>query len=210
MLRIIARTAGLALVLAAPLSAQTTITPFGGRIFPLRSMIIDTSGGSGSYFRMQTHSIYGLQASRTVATRVAVELSVGVGSGAMEIVAGGTPLTLGSTVYFADLHGRVKIAGTDAAQLGLVAGAGWTQYSMGLFEAAHALSDSIKFKGTVTGVVGLGFRGKVSDRFAVTADLTDRIHSQGLDAPGITGSGDIEKTQHDIAFALGLSFPLGK
>ena len=207
MLGTIVRSAGLALVLAARVSAQTTLTPFGGRIFPQRSMIIDTAGGG--YFRMLQQTVYGLQVSRTVAPGIAVELVGGIGSGTMEVVEGATELALGTSIYFADLRGRLKIVGTDAAQLSVVGGAGWTQYSMGLFEAAHATTDSTKLKGTVTGIVGLAFRGKVSERFALTADLTDRLHAQPITGANF-GSNPIHQSQNDLAFNLGLSFPLDK
>ncbi|MGH7532772.1 MAG: hypothetical protein ACREL4_05725 [Gemmatimonadales bacterium] len=193
----------------APLSAQVSITPFGGRIFPLRSMIIDTSGGSAAYFRMGAHSMYGLQVSHPVAAGVAVEVVAGVGSGTMELLSGGSPLTLASTVYFADLRGRLKLIGTEASQLSLIAGGGWTQYSMGVFDAAHQLNDSTTLKGAFTGIIGLGFQGKVSERFSLTADLTDRIHSEPLETPFSPASAS-KPTQHDLAFALGASFPLGR
>lgn len=207
MRRLLAPITAVALLAAAPLAAQTTITAFGGRLYPQRSMVIDTSGGG--YFRMQEHTVYGLQASRTVAPGVAVELVGGVGSGTMEVVEGSTILQLGSDIYFADLRARLKVVGTDAAQLGVVAGAGWTQYSMGLFEAAHATTDSTKLKGTVTGIVGLAFRAKVSERLALTADLTDRFHAQPISGANL-GSGVIKQAQQDLAFNVGVSFPLGK
>ena len=207
MLRTIARSIVLTSLLVAPLSAQTTITAFGGRIYPQRSMVIDTAGGG--YFRMQQHTVYGLQASRTVAPGVAVELVGGVGSGTMEVVEGSTILELGSDIYFADLRARVKVVGTDATQLGVVAGAGWTQYSMGLFEAAHAMTDSTKFKGTVTGIAGLAFRARMSERLTLTADLTGRFHAQPITGANLSSS-VIKQSQRDLAFNLGVSFPLGK
>jgi hypothetical protein len=190
---------------ATSLSAQTTITPFVGATLPMRSMLVDTSGSG--YFRMQAQTIYGVAISKSMSPRFGLALAAGAGTGELEAVSGGNPLVLRSSLWFADLRARLRVMGNDDADLGAVFGAGWTQYSMGLFDAAHVGDPNTELKGTFTAIVGLGTRAKLGSHLTLAVSALDRIHKQGIDAPGL-GSFE-ERTQHDMTFAAGLAFPLG-
>ena len=125
------------LVVSIPLSAQQlSITPFVGTMVPLKTMVIDTAGGT--YFRVTPHTIYGLRLSRQMSSALTVQLEGGIGRGEFEAIAGSTPIQLASSVYFADLRVRFRVAGSDATNVGIIGGAGWTQFSNGLFDTAHA------------------------------------------------------------------------
>jgi hypothetical protein len=198
-----------ALVLGAvsSLSAQTTVTPFVGSMIPLQSLLLDTAGASG--FRMQVHTIYGVRITKPMSPSLGVEFAFGAGSGTLEAVSAEV-FELQTAVYFADLRARFRVAGDDNTQVGAILGAGWTQYSSGLFDAAHEGDDETSFKGTVTGIFGLGMTAKLSDRITLSVDATDRIHEQGIDAPGLSTGQFADKLQHDLTFSAGLSFPLGR
>lgn len=193
---------------AAPLSAQKlSITPFIGEMVPLKTTVIDTSGGSATYFRFNAHTLYGLRLAKELTPTVALQLQGGAGKGDMEIISGGTPLSLATSLWFADVRARVRIVGPDRANLGVLVGAGWTQFKMGLFDAAHILDSGNDLKGKVTGIVGLGLRAHLTGDASFTADLTDRFHSQPIEGVGLTNA--IKPTQHDMTMAFGLNFPLG-
>jgi len=188
------------------LLAQTTVTPFVGTMLPMTSLLVDTAGAAA--FRMQTHTIYGVRFGKAMSPSLGLELALGAGSGELESVAVDV-LNIKMSVYFADLRARLRLAGNDDNHLGLIAGAGWTQFSSGLFDAAHEGDDEIQLKGTVTGIVGLGYQAKISDRITLSFDATDRIHEQGIESPGITDGQFNDKLQHDVTFTAGLVFPLG-
>lgn len=196
--------AALTFGVAAPAAAQLEIAAFAGTMVPLRSMVIDTAGGG--YFKMATHSVYGLRIAKTMSPSLGLEFQFGTGTGNLDIVSGGTPLNLPANVYFADARARVRLIGTGDVSLHGIGGVGYTKYGTGLFEAAHEIDSSTELKGVITGVVGLGFRAKVSDRLTLTVDATDRIHEQMVDAASLSGL--IEKTQHDATVMAGFSFPL--
>jgi hypothetical protein len=198
--------AALAAGVASPLAAQTTVTPFIGSMIPMTSLLADTSGSGG--FRTQAHTIYGVRFARPMSPSLALELALGAGSGSLQ-VASTDVIDLKSAVYFADLRARLRVAGGDDAQLGIIAGAGWTQFSSGLFDAAHEADPDTKLAGRVTGIVGLGFQAKVGDRLTFSFDATDRIHEQGIDAPGLDTDQYTKFLQHDATFTFGLAFPLG-
>lgn len=187
--------------------AQVTVTPFIGTMIPMRSMLVDTGGTAG--FRMQAHTIYGMRFSKPMSPSLGLELALGAGSGTLEAV-GTDVIDLKTSVYFADARARLRIAGDDDAQLGAIVGAGWTQFSSGLFDAAHEADEDTRFKGTITGMVGLGFNARLSNRVSVSVDALDRIHEQGVDAPGLNTDQYVKKMQHDVTVAAGLSFPLGR
>jgi len=190
----------------SPLIAQTTVTPFIGSMIPMTSLLADTGGTGG--FRMQAHTIYGLRFTRAMSPSLGLELAFGAGSGSMQ-AASTDVIDLDFAVYFADLRARLRVAGDDDTQLGIIAGAGWTQFSSGFFDAAHEADEDTQFKGTVTGIVGLGFQAKVSDRLILSFDATDRIHEQGVDAAGLDTDQYAKYLQHDATFTFGLTFPLG-
>lgn len=196
----------LAVGTTSSLVAQTTVTPFIGTMIPMTSLLADTSGNGG--FRMQAHTIYGLRFAKPMSPSLGLELNLGAGSGSMQ-VASTDVIDLDFAVYFADLRARLRVAGNDDTQLGIIAGAGWTQYSSGFFDAAHEADEDTKFKGTVTGIVGLGFQAKVTDRLMFSFDATDRIHEQGIDAAGLDSDQYAKYLQHDATFTFGLTFPLG-
>lgn len=199
---------GLAFAVTSTARAQVSVTPFVGVVTPLHSQIIDTSGGGGSYFRMRSHTVYGLQLGKQFSPTLGVQVQGGAGNGEMEVVSGGTILRIQSALWFADVRAKLRLLGDADNKLVAIAGAGWSQYSLGLFEAAHELDDSTKFEGKFTGIIGLGAKARLGGRLSLAADLTDRIHGQGIEAPGLDDA--IEKTQHDIMFQAGLSIPLGR
>jgi hypothetical protein len=193
---------------ASTASAQLSITPFVGEMVPLNNMLTDTTGGSGSYYRMTSHTIYGLRISKQMSPNLMLQFQGGTGKGGFEAVAGSTPIVLSSTVWFADLRGRLRILGNDENNLGVLVGAGWTQFKMGLFDAAHELDSGTKLAGRPTGIVGFGLKGHLAGNAAFTADLTDRIHEQSVDASFLSSS-VITPLQHDLSVTFGLNFPLG-
>lgn len=194
---------------ASAASAQLSVTPFVGQMIPLANMLTDSSGG-GSYYRMTAHTIYGLRVSRQMSPTLALQLQGGAGKGSFEAASGSTQIVLSSTLWFADLRGRLRLVGSDETNLGLIAGAGWTQFKMGLFDAAHSSDPNTKLAGKVTGIVGLGFKGKLTGSSAFTMDLTDRIHAQPIEASFLSGSTVQKPTQHNVTATFGLNFPLGR
>lgn len=186
--------------------AQISITPFAGTMIPMRSLLLDTAGTAG--FRMQNQTIFGMQFAKAMSPSLGLELALGAGSGSMQIFSTDV-IDLKTSVYFADLRARVRVAGNEDAQLAAVVGAGWTQYTSGLFDAAHEGDPDTQFKGTATGLLGLALKARLGAHANLSFEAIDRIHEQGVDAPGITG-GLTELMQHDITIAAGLSFPLGR
>lgn len=203
--RSLAAFAGL-LLLAAPLSAQqVSVTPFVGQLVPLTPMIEDTAGGT--YYTHTSHTIYGIRISKQMSPGLALQFQGGMGKGGFEAVSGSTILHLESNVYFADLRARLRLLGDDATNLGVIGGAGWTQYGNALFTTAHDQNDGNKMAGRLTGVIGFGVKAHLTGTASLTADLTDRIHEQSVEAPFLP-SGLIKPLQHDLAVSFGLNFPL--
>lgn len=194
--------------LAAPLAAQgISITPFTGAMIPLKTTVIDTTGGSATYFHLNAQTLYGLRLAKELTPTVALQLQGGVGKGDMEVISGSAPLTLATSLWFADVRARVRIIGPDRANLGVLVGAGWTQFKTGLFDAAHILDSGNKMNGKATGIVGLGLHAHLTGDASLAADLTDRIHSQPIEGVGLTNA--IKPTQHDVTMTFGLNFRLG-
>lgn len=191
-------------VTAAPLSAQVSVTPFVGVMTPLVSQVIDTA--AGTYFRFRGHTVFGLQLGKQITPTLGLQVQGGVGNGDLEI-ASGAPARIQSAVWFADVRAKFRLMGNADAKLLAIAGAGWTQYSVGLFEVAHETDDSTKFAGKLTGLIGLGSKVRLGSRIFLSADLTDRIHGDGVEAPGLGPL--VRKTQHDLTFEAGLAVPLG-
>lgn len=189
---------------ASTAAAQLSITPFIGAMVPIKTVLMDTAGGT--YFRMTAHTIYGLRISKQMSPALALQLQGGIGKGSLEAFAGSTPLQLESSLYFADLRLRFRIAGSDATNLGIIGGAGWTQFKDGFFDTLHEEDNSSKLAGKFTGIAGLGMKAHLTGDASFTADLTDRIHAQPIEATGVTG---IMPTQHDLTMTFGLNFPLG-
>ena len=190
---------------AGPARAELQITPFAGALVPMRNLVSDTT--SSGYFRMQTHTVYGVTFGTSLTERIGFDLTGGVGTGKMEILSAGQTFSLSSSLMFLDVRGRIRVAGSDDSNLALLGGVGYTDFNVGLFETAHDLDEDTNFEGKITGLVGLGFHSGSMERLRIAVDLMDRIHSQGIEAPGLDDS-LIEKTQHDIMFTVGLSFPL--
>jgi hypothetical protein len=132
---------------------------------------------------------------------------LGAGDGTLQVVSTEV-LDLKTTVYFADLRARFRLAGDEDTQLGAILGAGWTQYSSGLFDAAHEGDEDTYLAGRATGLLGLAFRARLGGRLTLYADAVDRIHEQSIEASSITGVTD--PLQHDVTISAGLSFPLGR
>lgn len=192
----------------ATASAQLSVTPFVGTMVPLANMLTDSSSG-GSYYRMKAHTLYGLRLSKQMSPTLTVQLQAGVGKGEFEAASGSTQIVLSSEMWFADLRGRVRLLGTDETNLGLLVGAGWTQFKMGLFDAVHYGTPDTKLSGKATGIVGLGVRAHLVGTTAFTMDLTDRIHAQPIEAAFLSGSTAKKPTQQNVTATFGLNFPLG-
>jgi hypothetical protein len=190
---------------AAPTHSEPLeITGYVGQLIPVQSQLINPDGSS--VFRQKEHTLLGLIFGIPISDRFAVELVAGFGGGHFELVAADAS-ELGSAVWIADLRARLRLLGGDAAQLALLGGVGYTHFRNSLFDAFHQSDDENELKGVFTGVVGLGLRGRVTDRVLITMDVVDRIHEQGIElAPG---SIDFEEpTQHDIGVTAGLTFQL--
>lgn len=153
-------------------------------------------------------TVFGLALAREFSPGMALELVGGAGKGSFEAVSGGELIETGTTLWFTDLRGRVALVRKGDTQLAVIGGVGYSRYQSGLFEAATEIDPDTKWKGTFTGIAGLGVKARLSGRIRLTVDVMDRIHPQGIDAPGLGAL--VEKTQHDIMVSAGLSFPLGK
>jgi hypothetical protein len=180
------------------------VTPFVGVMIPANTLLIQNTGGS--YIRMQSHTVYGLALSTPLTEKIGGELVLGTGTGKMEVVGGTGALPLASTLFFADLRGRIRLLGTDQSSLGAVLGVGYTDFKSGLFDLAHEtnLGD---FFGRLTGVAGAELHSNLSDRLRLNVTVVDRVHVSGLSIDGVAT--DIsEKTQNDIMATAGLTFGL--
>jgi hypothetical protein len=201
--------AAIALValLAVPFRSASAFeaTPFVGAMIPANSLVLQTSGTAG-YFRMQTHTVYGLSLG-TVAGGIGVEAVLGVGTGKMELLGGSDVILLQSTAFMADLRGRLRLLGVDESQLGLVLGVGYTDHKLGLFDVANETNVG-DYVGRLTGVAGVDLRSDLSERLHLRVSVVDRIHKHGISITGLGGPGVSEKTQNDIVTTAGLAFSL--
>jgi hypothetical protein len=173
-------------------------------MIPTKSLLLDTNGFS--YFRMSTHTLYGLALSTEMSPKMGLEVVLGAGTGKLEIESGSTLLALSSTMYMADLRGTLRLAGSDDSSLHLVLGAGYTDFALGLLDLTDE-ADQGTFIGRLTGVAGAELRNRFSDRVRLNVSIVDRIHVQGL---GVNlGLSEVsEKTQNDICATAGLTFGL--
>lgn len=194
----------LPLLAARPLAAQVEVTPFVGAAIPTRSLVVDTAGGL--VFRMRAHTLYGLRVGAALSERLAIEVALAAGPGSLEGI-GADVFDFGSTMLLADLRGRLRIAGDGDAGLVFVGGIGYTDHDVSFLAVAEEVGYG-SFKGRLTGVAGLGFESRLGRRLRVSLDLLDRIHAQGIDAPGVVEG--VEKTQHDVVVSAGLRLPLGE
>jgi hypothetical protein len=195
----------LLIVPSGPALAAIEATPFIGAMIPVNSLLLLTSASS-SYLRMQTHTVYGLSLGVPLKGRIGLEAVLGTGSGKMEIVGGSTSFLLGSTLFLADLRGRVRLLGGDQSQLAAVLGVGYTDFSSGIFDLAHETNQG-SFVGRLTGVAGTELRGDLSDRVHLNVVIVDRIHDEGAGLNGL-GSEVSRKTQNDIVATTGLTFSM--
>jgi len=185
--------------------AGCDVTPYIGASVPTKSLILSSSG-SGAILRNSTYTVYGLGISHSMSERFGLELVLGAGTGNIEIVSSGA-LQLASTLLMADVRGKYRIVGGDDAHIGLVAGVGYTQQKVGLFDYAQT-NDLGDFKAKLTGIYGLSFDSRLSDQLNLSMEMVDRIREQGAELTGLTGVK--APTQHDITITAGLSFPLMK
>ncbi len=205
-LMILAVAAALLFVPLQAANAACDITPFVGASVPTKTLLMSTSGTT-TLIRNQTHTLYGLGVAASFSKRFGAELVAGAGSGRIEVVSS-TAIELASTLLMADLRGKVRIAGGDQSNIGLLAGVGYTTQKIGLFDFAKR-TNAGEFKGKLTGVVGLSFGAALSDRLHLSVEMVDRIREQGVVLTATT-VGLVEPTQHDVAVTAGLSFPLTK
>lgn len=196
--------AALLTLTSQPALAAWEATPFVGAMIPTKSLILETS--SFTYIRMSTHTVYGLALRSEMSPKMGLEVVLGAGTGKMELEGGSQFFSLSSTMYMADLRGTLRLAGGDDSSLHAVVGAGYTDFSVGLFDLADE-TDQGTFIGRLTGVAGAEVRNKLSDRLRLNVSIVDRIHVQGaglnLGSPTIS-----EKTQNDICATAGLAFVL--
>jgi hypothetical protein len=174
------------------------VTPYVGAMIPTNSMMIT---GLSSWFRMKTHTVYGLAVGTSLTQRIGAEAVLGAGTGNLETV-GGDIFTIASTMFIADLRAHVRVAGTDRSQLGIILGVGYTDFDTGAFDAAEEFGFGV-FLGRLTGIAGVGLRRELSDRVGLRFDIVDRLHDQGAE---VFGSDDPEKTQNDIVATIGISY----
>lgn len=184
-----------------PAMAALEASPFAGAMVPANALILLT--GTSTYIRMQTHSVFGLAVGSSMTERIGIEAVLGVGTGKLEVAS--TAVSMGSTMFLADLRATMRVIGGDDAQLGLVLGGGYTDVNTGLFDLLDetGLGD---FMGRLTGVGGLALRAGLSEKLRLKAEVVDRIHVQGIRLNSTTESS--EKTQHDIVATVGLTFRL--
>jgi len=195
---------GLFLATSRPADAKSLeVTPFLGAMIPANSLFLQDGGGT--YIRFQTHTVYGLALSCPMKDKIGLEVVLGTGTGKLELV-GGTIAPLASTLFMADLRGRVRLLGNEQSHLAGVLGVGYTDFNVGLFDLAHETGQGT-YLGRLTGIVGAEVHGSVSDQMHLNISIVDRIHESGvaLYTGGLTGS---KKTQNDIVATAGLSFPL--
>lgn len=187
-----------------PALAAIDATPFIGAMIPANSLLLESSGAS--YIRMETHTVYGLALGTALTQKIGAEVVLGTGTGKMEVVGGTTNLYLGSTLFFADLRGRVRLLGGDQSQLSGVLGVGYTDFNIGLFDLAHETGQGT-FLGRLTGVAGAEIHDNLSDRVRLNVSLVDRVHVSGA-ALNIGATDTSNKTQNDIMATAGLTFGL--
>jgi hypothetical protein len=195
---------GLFLVPSRPAGAKSLeVTPFLGAMIPANSLFLQDGGGT--YIRFQTHTVYGLALSCPMKDKIGLELVLGTGTGKLELVGGSTAFNLASTLFMADLRGRVRLLGNEQSNLAGVLGVGYTDFNIGIFDLAHE-TDQGTYIGRLTGIAGAEVHGSLSDQMHLTISIVDRIHESGVGLnAGLTGS---KKTQNDIVATAGLSFPL--
>ena len=125
--------------LAFPLQTASAgtceVSPFVGAMIPANTLLIQTT--SGTYVRMRTHKIYGLDVEHSLSQKLGVDLVLATGTGSMEVVGGAVVQELASTAFIADLRARMRLVGKEDGNLGLVLGVGYTDFNSGLFDFAH-------------------------------------------------------------------------
>jgi len=185
-------------------SKPLEVTPFLGAMIPANSLFLQSGGGT--YIRMQTHTVYGLALSCPASDKMGLEVVLGAGTGKMELVGGSTILQLGSTLFMADLRGRVRLMGGERAHLAGVLGVGYTDFNSGLFDLAHETGQGT-YIGRLTGIAGAEVHGALNESLHLSLSIVDRIHKSGigLNTGGLDGS---QKTQNDIVATAGVSFGL--
>lgn len=200
---ILAALLALSAATSRPAFAALDATPFVGAMIPANSQLLITSGSS--YIRMQTHTVYGLSIGCPLKDKIGGELVLAAGTGKMEIVGGSAALPLASTVFMADLRGRMRLLGTERSSLSGVLGIGYTDFNSGLFDLAHE-TDQGTFIGRLTGVAGVEVHGDLTDQARLNIGLVDRVHVSGV---GLNiGTDGSEKTQNDLVATAGLTFAL--
>lgn len=186
-----------------PAFAAMEVTPFVGAMIPAKTQLMVSSGAS--YLRMQTHTVYGLTLGTNLSESAGLEVVLGAGTGKLELV-GGALVELASTVFIADLRGRLRLLGGSQSSLSAVLGVGYTDFNIGLFDIAKETNQG-SFVGRVTGVAGAEVRSDLSDRVHLNVTMVDRIHGSGVGL-NLFGEEVVEKLQHDITVTAGLTFGL--
>lgn len=185
-----------------PAHAAMDVTPFIGAMIPAKTQFMDGTGAA--YFRMQTHTVYGLTLGSSLSDKLGMEVVLGTGTGKLELVGGSTAIELASTIYLADLRGRLRLLGDSQSSLSGVVGVGYTDFAVGLFDLAEE-TELGTFIGRVTGVVGAEIQNSFSDRVRLNVTMVDRIHASGIALDSFGGE-PIKKTQNDITITAGLTF----
>lgn len=181
--------------------AEFEVIPHMGAMVPTNSMIVtDVS----TWFRMETHTVYGIGVGTNITPGVGIEAVLAVGTGSLE-GAGTIIAEVASTMFLADLRARLRVAGDSRSHLAIILGAGYTDFDTGLFDAADASGIGV-YQGRLTGVAGAGLRTGLADRLGLRLEIVDRVHEQGGKLFG--ASGFSEKTQNDVVATIGLSYEL--
>lgn len=207
--------AALALLLAVsfavpirPAMAGTCeVSPFVGAMIPANTQLLLTE--NGSYIRMKTHTIYGLDLEHSLSPKMGIDIVLATGTGSMEVIGGSAALELASTAFLGDLRGRFRLMGTEDDNLGLVLGVGYTDFNSGLLDLGHETGTGT-FIGRLTGIAGVDLHGHLTDRLGLKATFVDRIHESGVQIDGVTDEpGAVKKTQNDLCITAGITIKAG-
>lgn len=188
-----------------PAAAQSiSITPFIGKTIPTRSALVDTSGLAG--MGPKAHTLYGLRLVRELSPRFALDLSTAVGHGEFSVLVG----QAASSLLMADLRGRFRVAGreaADATQLSLLFGGGYTRYNNGYYRYA-ADYETFDGEGTWTGVGGLHLAIRRPRLGTIELEVVDRVHGSGIRVLDTLSPKLPHRTQHDLTVTIGYVLPL--
>jgi hypothetical protein len=182
------------------LAAQkVTLTPYVGRILPMRSLALDSNSSIG--IRSGPHTIVGLRAGLPLSDRTTLELGAAIGTGKLVVLV----YEPTSSVVLADLRARVRMLSLGAgSDLSLLVGGGYIKYS-DVYSDLTDVAYSGGREGTLTGSAGFAFRFRRPGLGTFTVDVADLIHASGT--KGFLPDAQ-QRLQHDVAVSAGYVIPL--